>query len=398
MSADELMQQLHLFHYATRLPVQWLREGQPVAALHASPVCASVLLEEGSPDTLLDDLQLESIPPKTLQYLSSSLEELFFCYRPSQEDWILCGPYCRASFQENDVRRLIRSLRLRLDREESLRDYYMSLPKLSEMNVHYAALLLKQLFDGGAQPISIEKEPLDQDAIAQELSHNTYQNRMNMFRHPPYFFEEEITRQIIIANHAHALQLLGELNSLERARLADTPLRSLKNSLIGSVTLFTRAAITGGVPSDEAFTLSDTFIQLIERQSDLASLSTIEEAVLMRFIDRVALYRKTKYSALVRKTITYIDEYLTDELSAEAVAAQVFVNPDYLSARFRQEVGETLHRFVLRRRIEEATHFMRYSTQSISNIAAFYRFSSQSHFISVFKKYKGMTPREYREQ
>lgn len=392
------MQPLHLFHYATRLPVQWLRDGKPVAALHASPVCASALLEEGGPDTLLADLQLEKIPPKALRFLASSLEELFFCYRPKEEDWILCGPFCRANFQENDVRRLIRSLRLRLDREESLRNYYMSLPKLSEMNIHYSALLLKQLFDDEAQLISIKKEPIFQDEIAQGLYHNTYQNRMNMFRHPPYFFEEEISKQIIIANHAHALQLLGELNALERARLADTPLRSLKNSLIGSVTLFTRASIAGGVPSDEAFTLSDTFIQLIEQQNDMASLATIEEAVLMRFIDKVALYRKSRYSALIRKAIIYIDEYLTDDLSADAVAAQVFVNPDYLSARFRQEVGETLHRFVLRRRIEEAAQFMRYSTQNIANVAAFYRFSSQSHFISVFKKYMGMTPGEYREQ
>jgi hypothetical protein len=92
------------------------------------------------------------------------------------------------------------------------------------------------------------------------------------------------------------MQLLEELNRLTRATLADTPLRSLKNSLIASVTLFTRAAITGGVPYDEAFTLSDSFIQTIEKQSDMRLLSTIEEAIILRFIERVERYHRQRYS------------------------------------------------------------------------------------------------------
>lgn len=397
MLADELVQQLRLFHYATRLPVRWLREGQTMEVLPVNMVHASMLLEEEESGSLFKELHLERVAIHTLRHLSSSLEELFFCYRPREEDWILCGPYCRADFQENDVQRLIRSLHLRLDRQESIRRYYMSLQQLSEMSIHYNTLLLQRLLGGEAPNEAAPKLPF-QETTSQDFYQNTYRNRINMFRHPPYFFEEEISRQIVAANRAHALQLLSELNTLERAHLADTPLRSLKNSLVASVTLFTRAAIAGGVPSDEAFTMSDAFIQLIERQKDLASLPTIEEAILQRFIDRVTLYRKKKYSALVRKAMAYIDEYLTDELDAASLAAKVFVHPDYLSTRFRQEVGETLHRFVLRRRVEEAARFMRYSTESISDIAAFYRFSSQSHFISVFKKYMGMTPREYRLQ
>jgi len=193
------------------------------------------------------------------------------------------------------------------------------------------------------------------------------------------------------------MELLSELNKLTRATLADTPLRSLKNSLIASVTLFTRAAITGGVPSDEAFTMSDSFIQTIEKQNDLRFLSTIEEAIILRFIDRVERTRRQRYSRLVRQTAAYIDEHLSEPMDTASIATAVYVHPDYLSRRFKQETGEALHRFILRRRVEEASHFMRYSNDSIPDIAAFYQFSSQGHFTSVFKQFMGYTPRQYRE-
>ena len=59
-------------------------------------------------------------------------------------------------------------------------------------------------------------------------------------------------------------------------------------------------------------------------------------------------------------------------------------------------VTDNLHQFIQRRRIEEAARFMRYSSESISAIATLYRFSSQSHFTAVFKKYMNMTPGQYR--
>lgn len=398
MTEEVWVQQLRMFHFATGLPLQWLKMGQAVMTLPADIEHVGMLLDERESFDLFEALCLMEVEQHELRYMATSFEELFFCYRPSAEDWLLCGPYCHSDFLEKDVLRLIRSMHLKLEKKETLRQYYESLLRLSEVNIYYDALLLRRLVSGESQrntPAALPKLPENPE---QGLYQNAYRNRMMRFHHPPFFFEEEIRRQIVAANQAQALQLLSELNTLERAHLADTPLRSLKNSIIGSVVLFTRAAIAGGVPVDEAFTLSDQYIQLVEKQTDLAALSAIEEAILQRFIERVAVYRKQKYSALVRKAISYIDEYLTAELTAAAIAAKLFVHPDYLSARFSQEVGETLHRFVLRRRMQEAAHFMRYSEESISSIAIFYRFSSQSHFISVFKKFYGMTPQQYREQ
>ncbi len=394
MEDNELAQRARYLHYTTRLPVFWSRGGALVASLPEHPAFTGALLGEES--TPLASLQLEqqSAGPAAVE---NAYAERFLCLRLEGDTLLLCGPYCADQFTPSDVHRLIRSLRLPLQLREQLAAHYAALPRFSEMHAYYTGLFMQRAFLGDAQAPAAQVALPSDEELARRFYQNTFRNRMRMYQHPPYFFEQEITRQIIAGDKERAMQLLNELNRLTRATLADNPLRSLKNSLIASVTLFTRAAITGGVPSDEAFTMSDSFIQTIEAQADLGLLSSIEEAIIQRFIQRVDRYRSQRFSRAVRQTMAYIDEHLSEPLSAQALADQALVHPDTLGRRFKLETGEALHLYILRRRAEEAAHFMRYSADSITDIAAFYQFSSQSHFTTVFKRFTGYTPQQYRD-
>ena len=57
-----------------------------------------------------------------------------------------------------------------------------------------------------------------------------------------------------------------------------------------------------------------------------------------------------------------------------------------------------LHGRSREQKIEKATHLLRYSDQSIVDIAAYLSFSSQSHFIQIFEGYTGLTPKKYRDK
>ena len=390
---NSLVQHIRMFHFATRLPV-FHYTADEVTTLPSAIPRACELLEEPLP--LLRELQLDQAPVQELFFRNSAFGEQYFCFRQSAAWTLACGPYLHISFQDKDVAQLIRSLHLRLEHKDALSRHFEALPRLSESSIYYAGALLRYLVTNTEDSLADSQDSLVQPASAHLYEQTAYQHRMSMFHHPPYFFEQEISRQIAAANRDNALQLLHELRSLERAKLADTPLRSLKNSMVAFVTLITRAAIDGGVPYQDAFILSDGFIQLIERQQDIAILETIQEAIVNRFIDQVAQVQLQHYSKPIRQVLAYIDDYLTEELNARVLGEMIYMNPDYLAALFNREVGETLHQHILRRRIEEAARFMRYSGESISTIASFYRFSSQSHFTAVFKKHMGMTPSKYR--
>ena len=66
--------------------------------------------------------------------------------------------------------------------------------------------------------------------------------------------------------------------------------------------------------------------------------------------------------------------------------------------KFKEETGENLTDFVLQEKTAEAKRLLRYSDKSLTAIGAYLGFSSPGHFSRVFKKYAGVSPREYRER
>lgn len=60
------------------------------------------------------------------------------------------------------------------------------------------------------------------------------------FIHPPFDYEHELMEAIRFGDENRAMDMLRKINELEAAVLATYPLRSKKNALIASCTLFTR--------------------------------------------------------------------------------------------------------------------------------------------------------------
>ncbi len=221
--------------------------------------------------------------------------------------------------------------------------------------------------------------------------------RQKRISHSPYYLEMEVTQRIAMLDEAGALKALNEINRIRRATLAESPLRSLKNSLIGSCTIFARAAILGGAHVEAAFELSDICIRVIEDFSSADLLLGFEEEMVRRFI-RVACSNNDKaLSPLIRQAMDYIHNHLLEPFKAADVARSVYVHPVYLSARFKQVTGETMSEYVQRERIKEAQRMIRRGKESSSAIASACQFCSQSYFIQVFKRYTGLTPEQFRQ-
>ena len=96
--------------------------------------------------------------------------------------------------------------------------------------------------------------------------------------------------------------------------------------------------------------------------------------------------------------MNYIQHHLSEPISAEEMAKELFMSRPYISAKFKEETGETLTDFILKEKTEEAKRLLRYSDKSFTAIGSYLGFSSPGHFSQVFKKYTGRTPTEYREK
>lgn len=83
--------------------------------------------------------------------------------------------------------------------------------------------------------------------------------------------------------------------------------------------------------------------------------------------------------------------------SVAACARAAGLSVDHFSALFRASTGHGPTDYFQRRRVHRSCHLLLNPRPSVTEVAADLGFSDAPHFCRMFKRYKGMTPSEYRE-
>ena len=180
-------------------------------------------------------------------------------------------------------------------------------------------------------------------------------------------------------------------------KLAREQLRHLKNTLIVTATLAARAAIRGGMDTDDALTLSDQYIQKCELMVDPMMITNMQYRMIADYCDRVERIRQgSNPSKLVIAVTNYVQHHFSEPITTEQIAEHLFMGRTRLSANFKAESGMALSEFIQRQKLDEGKRLLRFTDKSAVAIAAYLGYSSSAHFTTVFKKYFGCTPAEYR--
>ncbi len=98
----------------------------------------------------------------------------------------------------------------------------------------------------------------------------------------------------------------------------------------------------------------------------------------------------------LRDVADYIDANLNEKLSVSTLARRVGLSPHHFSHSFSASFGLSPHRYVLQRRIAEATRLLKESKLSVAEIAYELGFSSHAHFSQIYRKNTGMSPKDVR--
>ena len=211
--------------------------------------------------------------------------------------------------------------------------------------------------------------------------------------------EQALLRIVRKGDTAALKEWIGHAPAIRGGVLAKEQLRQKKNTFIVTVTLVSRAAIWGGMDVEDAFSHSDSYIQQCELLSSPSDILNLQYRMIMDYTERVERLRLGKQpSKLTIDVANYIQHHMSEPITAEKLAEDLFLNRSYLSRKFKEETGETLTDFILKEKTEEAKRLLRYSDKSLTAIGSYLGFSSASHFSRVFKTYVGSTPSEYREK
>ena len=236
--------------------------------------------------------------------------------------------------------------------------------------------------------------------VGELISIKTLEDEQNLYggreRHTPYCAE---IRLFSCVQQGDLKKLMSELQNIDSSiitgKMSDNDLMQYKYMAVSAITLATRYAIQGGLNEKTAYAFSDRVIRLVdgfELKADVLLCLASEIVKLKRMVKKSKTH--PEHSPHVRRCVRHINENLGEKLTVSALADICGISPDYLSQVFKEEMGEVLSVYITRKKLECAKNMLAQNKNS-SEIALALGFSSQSHFITAFKRLYGMTPLQY---
>lgn len=101
--------------------------------------------------------------------------------------------------------------------------------------------------------------------------------------------------------------------------------------------------------------------------------------------------------SVVEKVENYIHDHYKENITREHIADALFMTPEYLAKLYKRKTGQTIKDCINQYRIEQAKKLLQSGEQNISDVAVSVGYENFSYFSTVFKKYQGISPGEYRK-
>lgn len=230
-----------------------------------------------------------------------------------------------------------------------------------------------------------------------EIQKLLYENAETGYIHPTH--QEDMLRYYYLkeGDMRAVDEAVRTMNADMQGTLSKDPIRNLKYLFVVTVGLAARFVVEAGVPLEEAYSVSDLYIQKMDLLETGEEISRCLAECYTTYVETVRKYKKSEqYSKPVMICLNYIASHFTEKITLEELGKEAYLHPNYLSALFKKETGESLREYIMRNRIDVAKSLLArtdYSYIQISNSLAFH---SQSHFTKVFRERTGYTPKQYR--
>lgn len=125
--------------------------------------------------------------------------------------------------------------------------------------------------------------------------------------------------------------------------------------------------------------------------------------ILLRNIKQGAFYEIEKAQGKderITKLLSYINEHISQPelLKVEQLAKTFHLSPTYLSEFFRKKVQMPLREYIIKAKLKLVEIRLLHSDYTLTEIANELNFTDVSHLSKTFKKYTGMSIREFKKQ
>lgn len=136
------------------------------------------------------------------------------------------------------------------------------------------------------------------------------------------------------------------------------------------------------------------------KRADQSSVYAVEyyTSLLLIYLTRITANNPvTEVNPSMEEIKNYITEHYMFDIPLEDIAEKYGMSKYYFSRKFKNYAGIGFQEFITLVRIQNAERMLVTTSESISKVAAMCGFNDSSYFTQTFKRYKGVTPKQYRK-
>lgn len=157
-------------------------------------------------------------------------------------------------------------------------------------------------------------------------------------------------------------------------------------------------AVVGQYFSEVRIMVPEGWLSLPSLVESATNMSQLEN----RFIQLALSFnlnnaRGPKLPQYVLDAIRYIDENYARPITLHEIAQNVYINNWYLSAQFSKYMKLSLNEYINKVRINHAMQLLKSGNMRIYQVSSEVGFSDPAYFSAVFRRFTGVTPKEYQK-
>ncbi len=311
----------------------------------------------------------------------------------TQTSCFIAGPFFNTK-NKPDTKMVLEQNELEQFHYEILANYYNSLVINENVDVLIQTFLSN--FSSGYNPdIKEISLSLNEDVNRVEYYVDLKSNEEVENIEARYKLEKQMLDEIQVGNKTNALKVLKKLTSLNNSMDANE--EHIKGYLMTLNVLFRQAVHNARVHAVHIDSLSVDFKNRINSCHDQKEFNKIPADMIGAYCQIVVDHSMGNYSPVIENVVNYIEFNFTENLTLKKIAGEFYVNASYLSARFKKEVGMTITDYVNLKKIDRASYLLNNTKMPIQQISGSVGIMDENYFSRLFKKYKNITPNEYRK-
>jgi len=308
---------------------------------------------------------------------------------------LLLGPFLTKEANEHLINEVMHEQNFSMSKREQLKDIFNLIPILSSSRNYYIQQLVAAIV---TNPHVTDLYP---EAHLTELTEEMVET-----------FDHAI--EIEKSDHNHALEVLfltkvqsGDIEKVIDlynehikaqyfSQTSPNHLRNSKNKAIAFSTLLSRTIITGGVEAEKSLSLAEYYAQKIEQSHNFEELIDTIERMIIKYTNSVLQLSNINHVSVIKNASKYVHLHLSEPIRLNDVANYVNLSPNYFSSLFKREMNLSFADYVNQTRVKESQYLLETTNYSILDIAISVGYNNQNYFTTIFRKFTGVTPKQYR--